>query len=153
MSIQLGALICHGRDGTTKTFWYEWERDDIHPDRIIVFHVHKSNPPKMNEENWFEMTLELCGERLWKITHIGDAERRPHFAAAGIPDALIPEASRVLAAAIRSSSNRGAKRENEFRTIDADKMWKRLLRKGLARYVAGEDYYVCDGATAEQAVE
>src|SRR5258708_29762456 len=106
MTAQLHVLICCGRSGLEHTFWYEWERDDLYPEKIVRFLVHKSNPSKMNEENWFEMSLELCGERSWKITHIGDAERRPHYAAAGIPDALIPEASRVLGAQIRSSSNR-----------------------------------------------
>jgi hypothetical protein len=68
----------------------------------------------------------------------------------GIPDALIPEASRVLKSPIRSSSNVGTKRTNEFRTVQADKMWKRLRANGLARYLPTEEYYICDAAIAGQ---
>ena len=146
----LHSLTCHARNGTNRIFWYEWERDEVYRETVITFRVHKSNPPKMLEENWFEMTLERCADGFWKITYIGDVERRAHYTAVGIPDALIPEASRVLGAAIRSSSNVGTKGTNEFRTQDADKMWTRLQTKGLARYLRTEDYYICDAAVAGQ---
>jgi hypothetical protein len=118
----------------------------VSPETVIVFRVHKSNPPRMEEENWFTMTLERCKSGLWKITWIGDADRRTHYAAAGIPDALIPEASRVLRASICSSSNIHREAPNEWRTPDAETMWKRLMTRGLARYLPGDDRYVCDTA-------
>jgi hypothetical protein len=131
-------------------FWYTAERDDVYPDAVIVFRVHRSNPPKMLEENWFEMTVERCSNGSWKITYIGDAERRPHYVAMGIPDALIPEVSRILQAAVRSSSKVGTNGANEFRTVQSDKMWKRLQDSGLARYVPTKDYYICEAAVAGQ---
>jgi hypothetical protein len=146
----LHALICHGRDGKERTFWYEFKYNESFPQSRISFCVHKSNPPKMLEENWFEMTIERCPDGLWKIIFIGDAARRLHYAVVGIPDALIPEAGRVLQAPLRSSSNIGMAGTNEFRTIDAEKMWKRLQAKGLARYEQTEDYYICDRAIAGQ---
>jgi hypothetical protein len=85
------------------------------------------------------MTLERCTDGSCRITFIGDAERRADYAAVGIPDALNPEASRVLDAPIRSSSNTDAKSGDEFPTLEADKMWKRLRLKGLACNVATQD--------------
>jgi len=89
------------------------------------------------------MRLECCSDG-WMITWIGDADRHPHYIAAGIPDALIPEASRILQAPIRSSSITCAKDANEFRSPSADKMWKRLCDAGVARYEEVGDHYVCN---------
>jgi hypothetical protein len=138
------SLICQGKDGEDRIFWYELARDELYPETVVRFRVHKSNPPRMNAESWFEMALNRCEDGTWKITFIGDIERRPHYTAVGIPDALIPEASRVLGAAIRSSSNIKAKKESaEFHTVDAEKMWDRLRSKGLAHYIPPEDNYIC----------
>jgi hypothetical protein len=145
MKNSLHCLVCKGKDGVRRTFWYELEPDELYPETVIRFRVHKSNPPMMNAESWVEMTLMRCEDRTWKITFIGDFERRPHYAGVGIPDALIPEASRALETAIRSSSNIKAKKDSdEFRTVDAEKMWQRLRGKGLARYILTDDYYVCE---------
>lgn len=64
----------------------------------------------------------------------------PSHRGAGIPDALLPELSRRLGTRIVSSSNQD---ETESRSPEAEKMWKRLAEKGLARYDEQADRYSC----------
>lgn len=140
---QLTPILCTGRDGIERTFWYSVERDEIRPLDVITFRVHRSNPPLPIEDHWFEMSLEKCPEGVFGITWIGDTEHRPHFKAMGIPDALIPEACRLLRVRIRSSLVRNNEGTNDYRTVDAEKMWKRLACKGLARHDPESLIYSC----------
>jgi hypothetical protein len=89
------------------------------------------------------MNLEQCPNGVYKITEIAN-HGHPHYSKMGIGDALIPEASRVLEAAIRSSSNKHPEKLNESRNTEADKIWERLRAIGLARYCSVRDYYIYD---------
>ena len=146
MTETLKLLVCHGKDGLDHSFWYEFGPDEIYPEAKFWFRVHKSKQSKDAGEDWFDMTVERHDPGSWRITWIGNAGQLPEYSAVGIPDALIPEASRVLNAAICSSSTIGNEGTIEWRTEDAEKMWKRLVVKGLARFIEAERRYICDSS-------
>jgi hypothetical protein len=58
----------------------------------------------------------------------------------GIPDSLLPYLTHHLGRLIGSSRSR-VEGTNEFRTVQATKMWDRLVQKGLAEYFAEDDIY------------
>ena len=65
------------------------------------------------------------------------------FMACGYLFNLIPEASRLLRAAVRSSLKVNPQDPSEFRSDEADGMWKRLMESGIALFVrAGATTYV-----------
>lgn len=77
------------------------------------------------------------------IYHVSDFEIKiknihhsdyPEFKAKGIPDVIIPKLSKLFFKDIISCSNEKAFQhfENEGRTENADKYWKRLVNKGAA---------------------
>jgi hypothetical protein len=139
--MNLHPLNCVGIDKVSREFWWEKLCPNQTDSSVITFKVHKSNPP--GDDDSFDMNLARCPSGIYKITEVNHYDH-PHYSKMGIGDALIPEASRVLNAAIRSSSNRNPERPNEFRHPDAEKIWKRLMASGLARYCSVKDFYVHD---------
>ena len=104
--------------------------------------MHKSNPPDENADDFFDMTLTRCPDGMYRIIAINNY-KKPHYIKKGIADAIIPEASRLLRAAVRSSLKVNPQDPSEFRSDEADGMWKRLMESGIALFVrAGAATYV-----------
>jgi hypothetical protein len=137
VQLALAPIVCKGRDGKKRTFYYAIE--DSGPD--VIFRVHKSDPPE-KEDDFFELKLKRCSNGMYQIENI--IGHTSDYREVGIPDVLIPEASRVLKAAIRSSPKADTSDGSIWRTDEADTMWSRLRQNGIARYITDEDYFVVE---------
>ncbi len=142
--MDLSELTCLGKDGVPRTFYYEISYNRHEVDAEWCLRVHRRNPPQYNGDDWFELHLTPFDERSLRITMI-ENKRKDWYRAKGISDAIIPEAARVLQKRIVSSSNRVRVKENEYRTEDAEKVWRRLVAKGLATYCDSSDRYIYQG--------
>lgn len=64
----------------------------------------------------------------------------PAYRAMGIPDAMLPEVKRLLNMEVESSPKNNPDTP-DFRSDDADKMWERLVGKGIAEYLPDRGVY------------
>lgn len=132
-------IECEGRDEVRRTFVYA----DPYKQQLLGGYHELSFTVKAHENDSDSLDLDLRergnGE-LWlrSITHYGN----PKFSAKGIPDALLPCLSKRYGVRICSGKTWGAGEiTQEFLSVDATKMWKRLVEKGLAEYSEREDVY------------
>ena len=126
-------IPCTGRDGVTREFEYQYEFDELDK----VWHFAVEAVPRPDSMEIFTMTFKPINEttiRQISITHHHD----PAYAAMGIPDAMLPEVKRILGKEVESSPPDVG---GEFRSVDAEKMWTRLVGKGLAEYVCARKVY------------
>jgi hypothetical protein len=130
-------IVCEGRDGKKREFYYTVETSGLN----VIFRVHKSDTPA-KADDFFELKLKRCSNGMYRIENI--IGHSSDYRAVGIPDALIPEAGRVLKAAIRSSPKVDTSDGSIWRTDEADTMWRRLRQNGIARYITDEDYFVVE---------
>jgi hypothetical protein len=131
---QMRTLRCTREDGTVNDFFYEQVAPDpLDEPGIERFRVHRA-PRLASEDYWFELSLKPLRDGSMLIDMI--EANRPHYRGMGIPEALLPEVARSLGKVIVSSSDKSAYREydNEKRSGDAERMWRRLQAKGLAKY-------------------
>lgn len=131
-------LVTTDRPGRSRSFQVSVETDESDADKIYVTALEDGVDPKTVEG--FQMTLKPLPDGRLRIDAI---TAHPSHREAGIPDSLLPELSRRLGKDVVSSSNRFAASPEEFRSIDAEKMWKRLVGKGLATYDEQQDRYSC----------
>ena len=133
-------LICKGAEGIDRTFYLEGEKDEV--DSVLSCHVriHRNNPPDPNSDDWVDLTLQARPEGDLRVTMMRHGSR-PWYARMGILDAAIPAAAALFGSKIVSSSNTHRKDEAEYRTVAAEKVWKRLEKAGLARYDRHQDRY------------
>jgi hypothetical protein len=111
-----------------------YEKNDL--DNTFDFFVRTIPPPADNASFDLRLTiLDADNVRITAIEHWGI----PAYAAKGIPDALIPEAARVLNRNVQSSPL-GHDDTSIYRTEAAEKYWVRLLAKG-ATYNAETTIY------------
>lgn len=129
-------LWCTGKDEVTRRFWYDVQAGESEGEVCVRVHLH--DPPQV-EDHWFDLVLKKLGDRRYRSDSIW--ANQPHYSKQGIPDALYPELCRRFDIEIWSSQTRSC--EAQYRTEDAEKMWKRLVTKGLATYVAESNLYVC----------
>lgn len=137
----LKPLTCTGKDGVSRTFYYGYDPPNK-TDAVWHFRVHLHDPPQSDTDDFFDMVLAPLGQNSVYVSMI-EHHSLPWYRSKGIPDALIPEAARVLGKTVFSSQS--AKRspsKDQYRTVCAEKMWKRLTTKGLARYDPREDRYL-----------
>lgn len=123
----MAIIECTDRNGITRKFSYEYDyyklEDQWH------FRVHTIPPLKSLE--FFELVVKPISPDTVQVVVIRH-NYIPEYMAKGIPDALLPEVREVLCKRIVSSP--GKKQGNRFRTVDAEKYWKRFYSKGLATY-------------------
>ena len=95
--------------------------------------------PGDKEEVWFDFKIALIDNSIIKVTDmfIGKEEHRMK----GIPEALILEVKRLYNKKVISSSNKKPIILSEWRRIEADKVWKRLVRLNKAKYDELNDIY------------
>jgi hypothetical protein len=127
-------VVCIGKDKKRRTFEVDIAPDDVVADALL--HVRVSPPPIATAVRWFDLVLRQQSPGIYRI----DMIQRNAFGGMGIPDTVIPELCRRLAVTICSSVKSAG---SEYRTEDADKMWSRLVSHNLARYIEGEDRFVC----------
>ena len=128
-------LLTTDRFGAARSFQVSVERDEMDAGTVYVKVLEDGVDPW--KDGGFNLTLVEGTDGTLRI----DASlRHSSHRGAGIPDALLPELSRRLEKRIVSSSNQD---ETESRSPEAEKMWKRLAEKGLARYDDQADRYSC----------
>jgi hypothetical protein len=132
-------LSCVGRDGVSRVFQVDITEDEVFGDALL--HVRVRPPPDEDVGHWFDLTLHKCSPRAYRIGMID--RNKVEYGGKGIPDALLPELAARLGVEIWSSVKWNDSDPSERRTESAEKMWKRIMAKGLAMYVAAEDRYVC----------
>jgi hypothetical protein len=121
-------LTCTGVDGISNTFYFDKKDHDCDGSISITVWVKPQR-----EGNSLELLLvpfDSSSYRIQMITH----NRKSEFKAKGIPDTLLPVVSQQLKKRIISSRKRKITGCDEYRTDEADKMWDRLVEKGIAEY-------------------
>jgi hypothetical protein len=113
--LALVPLIFEGRDGKERTFYYAVEVSG----QNAIFRVYKYDQPEQRDD-FFELRLKRCPNGVYQIDVIRG--HTSEFRGVGIPDSLIPAASRMLKAAIRSSPKLDPGDGSVWRNDDADKM-------------------------------
>jgi hypothetical protein len=125
---------CFGQDGQSHVFLCYADYDSFEKEwhfRVLV---------KPDSRDWFELTLRECDEKTCQVSMITN-NNRDEYRSKGIPEALLPLASKVCGR-ILISSRQNVAGEAEYRTECAEEMWLRLIEKGLACYDSSEDRYV-----------
>jgi hypothetical protein len=135
-------LRCLGRDGATRAFDVKITPDEVSGDEVL--HIQVFPPSELDVGHWFDLTLKKRSLGSYQIGTIDRNKRE--YGGQGIPDALLPELANRLSVEIWSSVKWNEADPSERRTEDADKMWARLVAKGLAAYVVGEGRYRCTSA-------
>jgi hypothetical protein len=125
-------------DGTAHTFWYSVSRPTL-GDKRLTIRVARTNPPLVDED-WFEFTFVPVDQTRWRIDMI---DRRDQLWARrkGIIRAALTMAARECSATI-VSSRAGVDGQAEYRTIEAEAMWRGLQSARLAYYDDGERRWV-----------
>lgn len=121
-------ISCTDKHGVVQTFYL----DDRKP-RIFVY----ENLPTRNPNVFFEAAFELTGNSARSDVMMN--HRHQCFSAKGIPEAVLEYVKDTWKVDVCSSSNQAG--PTEYRTIDADKVWKRLVTARKATYSSQTDRY------------
>ena len=125
------------RFGKNRTFKYKRESTT----RKHLFRVYADPPLQSGDFFDFEVEAVDNAETAFKIVMMNHYLVE-EYSGAGVPDAMIPEISRVLGKCVVSSSNK-SRTPGEYRTAKATKVWDRLVVKGVATYDEATDSYEC----------
>ncbi len=139
-------VMAVGKDGVTRQFRYRCD---------VVDKLYDVTDSTSTRRHW---ELEVLAERKPVATFRSTAveidptsaistemfAESDEFREQGLPEALIRELALRSGKRIISSSNRQSAHllRGEYRTIDADKVWRRLVQAGEATYDANVDRYV-----------
>ena len=131
------SITCIGKDNVMRRFVFDDPAEEILPDGSLQLGFCVKT--RYEASTFFE--LRLCKKpdgqfQIISVNHHNQAE----YASMGIPDSLLPFLARLLGDRICSSRSYVGG-TNEYRTVEATKMWERLVQKGLAEYYAEEDVY------------
>ncbi len=140
MTNALTELVCTGRDGVQRTFYFECERASFGSPPSWTIRVHRRNPPNENVDDWYELVLQEREPAQMMVTMMRH-DYRPWYTGMGISEAAMLRAAKLLRRTVISSSNRCRKTADEFRTSAAEKVWRRLEARGLAYYNSDEDRF------------
>lgn len=121
-------IECIGKDGETSFFQVEF----MSPLEILV--------RSEESQDFFYLALHAVDDNTVQITEINH-NHNPAFKGKGIPEILLPHVANKLRKQIISSSHKYPLKENEYRSIYANKMWNRLVGKALAVYDTEKDIY------------
>ena len=142
-------IKCFDKDNTVKYFVYSVEKGEPpeYEDREEEKEYQKWSfkvmmPNNTNDSQWFDFEVTEVDDNIGKVT-VMNHNNYSNFKGKGIPDKMIEEASGLLEKTIISSSNNANFKlsETEFRSLDATKVWERLVTQGKARYNEDEDIY------------
>ena len=122
-----------------RVFHVDIDEDEVSGDEFL--YVRVLPPSDEDVGHWFDLTLQRVSAQAYRIGTIDG--NRTEYGGKGIPDALLPELANRLGVDIWSSLQWNDADPSERRTGDADKMWNRLVAKGLATYDREERRYVC----------
>ncbi|MBU0522385.1 MAG: hypothetical protein KKC24_11480 [Gammaproteobacteria bacterium] len=127
-------IICIGRDGQSRNYTYTITKN-LQEDQWC-YRFRSAPPPASGEA--FEITVSLISDsevRVIAMYNNGEGE----YVAKGIPDVGIPLIASELEKTVCSSPNLCT--DGVFRTLQATKVWQRLVDKGQAIYSETEDVF------------
>lgn len=133
-------LECITPEDVNVTFYYHYEKEG----KETTFRVNDNE--NIVGSDFFELTVIDVDENTLRIDSI-EKNTNPALSRKGIPDVLIPEIARVLKKSIISSTSKNLDKPKpigekpQYRTVSAEKYWKRLQNKGLAQYDSENDIY------------
>ncbi|OGI05902.1 MAG: hypothetical protein A2Y40_03165 [Candidatus Margulisbacteria bacterium GWF2_35_9] len=133
----IGTIQCTGKDNQVRDFTI-FEQDENHNKNEYHYLLQKNVIFDMSVDS-FQLTLKEIDKVNLQLISINKNDEEL-YGAKGIPESVLPFISNLKQKNIKSSRTRiGIK--GEFRTEDADKMWKRLFEKKIASYDSDNDYY------------
>ncbi len=126
---------CVGRDGVTRTFRYEYDKDQFQDEwNFRVFSV-----PAPASGEFFDLSVAKIVDDMVRVIAVAH-HNEPAYVAKGIPEALLPIVKQVLNKQVISSPT-GGQAGNVYRTPAATKVWERLCASGKATYDAPADIF------------
>ena len=128
-------ITCVGKDGQERIFKYHLKESEENGKKKWIFMVV---PENLQFYDWFEFSVLDINDNNGKVVMMKH-NNRPEYIAMGIPERLIEESHIQLKLTIKSSSNKS--NAGEYRTQPADKVWERLVEKGIAEYNEEADEY------------
>lgn len=134
----LKTIMCTGKDGVTRKFEYE----DPEPNMDSESEVHSWTylvKEHLEDPECFQFTVEESDENSLKVTGMHN-NGFSQYTAKGIPEAMIMMTKLEFAKSVHSSSNRKPE-SGEFRSVPADKIWKRLEARAEAVYDESQDIF------------
>ncbi|MHB8521894.1 MAG: hypothetical protein ACYDH9_14190 [Limisphaerales bacterium] len=93
---------------------------------------------KPEDEEFFDFTVQEEQQARLRVTMMHNHSRE-EYTSKGVSEAMITTLAEASGKTVTSSSNKAG--PGEYRTVPADKIWKRLVQKGLAQYNSDEDRY------------
>src|SRR5713226_4991625 len=150
VEIRQGGVTALGRDQKSRFFPYtltiETKRYDLADPASLRVHWEfraYDDQQKMTDPDQagFRSTcVEIDTALVISIEMFAD---RPAFREKGLPEAIIAEMAQLTGRVVKSSSNRESRHllRGEYRTPDADKVWRRLVAAMRATYSTEEDRY------------
>ena len=144
----LKKITCTGKGNTDNNFVYSVE-EGIHCEEVgdrgeekeyTKWSFKVMMPNNINDSKWFDFEVTKVDDTIGKVT-VMNHNNYSNFQGKGIPSTMIKEASEELDIKIISSSNEFPILENESRSDEATKVWKRLVTQKKARYNKEKDIY------------
>jgi hypothetical protein len=135
--LKKGNIICIGKDGASRTFYYNCTVSRL-PN--LEYHLTIYASSDYSDHEFFEIIAKEKDNTHLKITSIFKNDDAL-YGAKGIPDSAIPELKVLSGLNICSSSQEFPTDPNERRTEYATKYWKRLEKNGQAEYDSKSDVY------------
>lgn len=146
-NITTGNIICVGRGGARKTFFFEAYRDEIERD---AFHFDVWSSPRPRPDHSppahshtmlqpFHLHLVPLQDGRLRVASIHD-NYQEWATGRGIGPAILIRAMQVTGKTIVSSVSEDPDTE-EGRTPDADRMWAGMEKRGQARRLENEDRF------------
>jgi hypothetical protein len=135
-----------GRGGLSHTFTVKYEHTRDYYGETWTYTIESSESPP----EFFEARFKTMADGRIRIAVI-DRNFLSEFEAKGIPEELfehvVAKSRRTLASSVSDGGPREMTADRdpddaEFRSPDAEKMWRRLVAVGRGRYDAGEDRYI-----------
>jgi hypothetical protein len=133
-------IICVDMEGKENQFRYN--REEVHDEFGRRKWIYRIIPGAIDAIDWFEFSVVKIDDQRGKISDMNTyGDKR--YKMKGIPDKMIEEAARTLKLQIISSTNNPAFKVlyTEWRSPDADKVWQRLVSRGIANYDSRTDIF------------
>lgn len=138
------SITCIDKDGNKNDFRFNLaETKDEYDRRKWVF---KIIPAIEDVDDWFEFSIVKINDATGKVSAMNN-NREKKYMAKGIPNKMIEETAEVLMLQIISSTNNESFKllYTEWRSLDAEKVWKRMVKEGRAEYDLRTDTFTFIG--------
>ena len=125
--------------GNTNRFKYSKELSEDGDFEKVIYRVI---PADTDTNDWFEFSVAKIDDTTGKVSSMNN-NKVPELRGKGITEKLIELAASELGLHIISSSNKlsSKKLETEWRSIDASRVWDRLVQQNKANYDSELDVY------------